>query len=144
MSDNDTHAVSSWIKSFPHFAVETVLLLSSPYWTFNRYSKTAHGLVKETGLITYILRYSDFIASRQRFRRFSQMKRKWWMRYPDSNWGNDGVKVRCLTAWLYLNIYVLLFPTNIVYHKSKSFSTQFLWFTFNMYKAKSCLVYAVI
>ena len=45
---------------------------------------------------------------------------------------------------IYIYFYILLFPTNIVYHKSKSFSTQFLWFTFNMYKAKSCLVYVVI
>lgn len=103
---------------FPHFAVETVLLLSSPYWTFNCYAKTAHGLVRETGLVTYILRYSDFIASRQRFRRFKQMKRKWWFREGGSN---IQLQSQSLLFYLILNypeiyiyFYILLFPTNIV------------------------------
>ena len=93
--------------------------------------------------------YSDFIASRQRFRRFTQMKRKWWFREGGSN---IQLQSQSLLFYLILNypeiyIYIFIFCSsllNIVYHKPKSFSTQFLWFTFNMYKAKSCLVYAVI
>ena len=73
------------------------------------------GLVREIGLATYIPRYSDFIASRQRFRRFTQMKRKWWFREGGSN---IQLQSQSLLFYLILNypeiyiyFYVLLFPT---------------------------------